>query len=91
MATANSTRHLAGSSLSTQSEEFAGLSRRLLVTVNHVVLVSQHFGDLADLPAEHVAAGMTLCEAHCEVCGAQAPGSETIAEAAQNWNKRGEL
>lgn len=63
MATANCTRRSAGSSLSAQSDEFASLSRRLLVTVNHIVLVSQHFGDLADLPPEHVTAGMTLCEA----------------------------
>lgn len=165
MATANSTRDSAGSSLSAETDEFAGLSRRLLVTVNHVVLVAQHFADLADLPSEHVAAGMTLCEAakdldrlyeeldswyvrhehqpkagfglgvftddradrtplsglppavprpfcarhddikisgqvhaqgrwyeaHCGVCCAQAPGGETIAEAAQHWNKRGEL
>lgn len=170
MATANSTRDSAGSSLSAQSDEFTGLSRRLLVTVNHVVLVAQHFGDLADLPLDHVPAGMTLCEAakdldrlyeeldswhvrhehfakpagrqlgvgvfkddgaersplpgfppaahcpfcrrhdditvsktdesrlergkwhvvSCGVCGAQAPGAETIAESAQHWNKRGE-
>ena len=63
MATANCTRRSAGSSLSAQSDEFASLSRRLLVTVNHIVLVSQHFGDLANLPPEDVPAGMTLHEA----------------------------
>ena len=63
MATANSTRDPAGSSLSAQSDEYAGLSRRLLVTVNHIELVAQRFGDLADLPPDYVAAGMTLCEA----------------------------
>ena len=167
----DSTRHPAGSPLSVQSDEYAGLSRRLFVTVNHIVLVAQNFGDVADLPPDHVAAGMTLCEAakdlgrlheepdswyvrhehfakpagrqlgvgvfkddgaersplpglppaahcpfcgrhdditvsktdesrlewgkwhvvSCGVCGAQAPGAETIAEAAQHWNKRGEL
>ena len=71
MATANSTRRLAGSSLSARSErvaedpsalsdEFGALLRRLLVSVNHVMLVSQHFGDLADLPPEHAPAGITL-------------------------------
>jgi hypothetical protein len=53
-------RRSAGSSLSAELDEFAGLSRRLLVSINHVVLVSQHFGDLADLPPEHAPAGMTL-------------------------------
>jgi hypothetical protein len=63
MAAANSTRRLAGSSLSAQSDEFASLSRRLLVSINHVALAAQSFGDLADLPREHVPAGMTLHEA----------------------------
>ncbi len=60
MATANSTRRLAGSSLSAQSDEFTGLSHRLLVAINQVALVSQHFGDLAGLDPDDVPAGMTL-------------------------------
>src|ERR1700722_14718133 len=60
MATAYSTRRSAGPSLSAQPDEFGALLRRLLVSVNHVALVSQQFGDLSDLPPEHVPAGMTL-------------------------------
>ena len=63
MATANSTRRSAGSSLSTQTDEFAALSRRLLVAVNQVMLVSQHFGDLAGLSREDAPAGLTLHQA----------------------------
>jgi hypothetical protein len=74
MATANSTRRLADSSLSARSEraaedpsaspnEFGALLRRLLISINHVVLASQYFSDLANLPVEHEAAGTTLDEA----------------------------
>lgn len=59
----NSTRHSAGSSLSAQTDEFAALSRRLLVAINQILLVSQHFGDLAGLNAEDVPAGLTLHQA----------------------------
>ena len=60
MATANSTRRSAGSSLSAQTDEFTVLSHRLLVAINQIALVSQHFGDLASLDPEHILAGMTL-------------------------------
>ena len=60
MATANSTRRSAGSSLSAQSDEFAGLQRRLLVAINQLMLVSQHFGDLTSLSSEDAPAGLTL-------------------------------
>ena len=41
-------------------KEFSALLRRLLISVNHLELVSQHFGDLASLPQEHVPAAFTL-------------------------------
>ena len=60
MATANSTRRSADSSLSAQSKEFPGLLRRLLVAVNQLTLVSQHFGDLTSLSNDDAPAGLTL-------------------------------
>lgn len=63
MATTNSTRRTAASSLSAQTDEFAALSRRLLITINQVMLVSQHFGDLTSLSPDDVPAGLTLDQA----------------------------
>lgn len=39
------------------------LSRRLLVAINQVMLVSQHFGDLTSLSPEDAPAGLTLYQA----------------------------
>ncbi len=69
MATANSTRHSAGSSLSAQSDEFGALLRRLLISINHVRLVAQHFGDLSELSAEDAPAGTTLYQAAADLEG----------------------
>jgi hypothetical protein len=44
-------------------DSFDDLSRRLLVTVSHIKLVSQHFGDFSGLSLEDSYAGMTLHEA----------------------------
>lgn len=46
-----------------EADTFDFLSRRLLVAVSHIRLVSQHFGDLSSLDREDAAAGLTLSEA----------------------------
>ena len=63
MAARHSTRRSAGSSLSAQSDEFGALFRRLLVSISHVRLVTQHFGDFTSLRPEDASAGLTLLEA----------------------------
>jgi hypothetical protein len=67
MATANSTRRLAGSSLSAQSDEFGALFRRLLVSISQVNLVTQHFGDFTSLRPEDASAGLTLHQAAADL------------------------
>ena len=67
MAEANSTRRLAGSSLSAQSDEFGALFRRLLVSISHVRLVTQHFGDFTSLRPEDASAGLTLHQAAADL------------------------
>ena len=44
-------------------KEFNALLRRLLISVNHVMLVSQHFGDFSSFSEEDAPAGLTLHEA----------------------------
>jgi hypothetical protein len=63
MATANSTRQLASSSLSAHFGEFAAIQRRLLISINHIQLASQHFADLTSLGVDDQAAGLTVHEA----------------------------
>jgi hypothetical protein len=67
MAVRDSTRRLAGSSLSAQSDEFDAIFRRLLISINHVRLVAQHFGDLSGLSAEDAPAGTTLHQAAADL------------------------
>lgn len=45
------------------SNPFADIMRRFLITIGHVQLAADKFGDLSELPAGYEQAGLTVCEA----------------------------
>lgn len=51
------------SAVPTDDQEFDEIFRRLLVSVSHIKLVAQRFGDLSSLSQKDAPAGLTLCEA----------------------------